>query len=113
MKAPHEKMRAELLTRFMLSEEDTKKCFGCQPEGGESAYFKGCLECPDQNKCADATDVVEATIPASYYKKSNERYSVKKDNRGPYVHDASTGYSDSMSPAEIVRLLNKYEEMKK
>jgi len=113
MKAPHEKIRPKLLAQFVLSEEDTRKCFGCQPEGGESAYFKGCPECHDQNKCSDATDIVEAAIPASYYRKSNQRYSVKKDSRGPYVHDASTGYDDAMSPYEICKLLNKYEEMKK
>jgi hypothetical protein len=111
-KAYHEKMRPELLKQFNLCDDDTRSCFGSQPQGGDSAEFQGCPYCDRRDKCSDATVVVRAALPKDYYKKANRRYSVKKDNRGPYVHDARMGYDEAMSAAEIVKILNKYNELK-
>lgn len=111
-KSYHEKMRPELLAKFKLTDSETKKCFGSKPQGNDSAYYQGCGECENADACYDATQIVHAAIPASYWKKANQRYSVKKDARGPYVHDARSGYDDAMSPSEICKLLNRYDDLK-
>lgn len=112
-KSYHERMRPKLLAKYELIDDDVPGCFGSKPQGNDSAYYQGCPTCDYGDKCYEATQEVHKAIPKSYWKKANERYSVKKDARGPYVHDARTGYDDAMSPYEIVKLLNRYNDMKK
>jgi hypothetical protein len=64
-------IKAFITKRDLSRVDEVPKCFGSLPEGNNSAWAKGCIQCPlytDSESCSNATEICNSITRGKKYK---------------------------------------------